>query len=340
MQPAKISVDAVATELDGVGQDIHVYLHKPTGEFVSLSTEELSAAEEGYDLEDYPDWQKEMIQTAAEVLESDEYVELPTSFDIHEYEIMDNFCWTLEPEIFREDMLNLIRGSGAFRRFKDAIYRHGIEDAWFAFRAQALRRIARRWLEDNAIPFTDDEDQAEASALADEDNTKPADVGEIILMNSMMQETYPILEMYQALRNQLVDILNDQDLTFRPGGENPTLGALCREIGETQQAYIDSFKSFTVDFSYSADEPGLETSVAQLKAWYSQLDAELKETVAGLPEETIQNKLIDRGGDFKLPLRIQLEVYREALLIFYGKVSVYLKAMGKPRPKQWQAWIA
>jgi hypothetical protein len=159
-------------------------------------------------------------------------------------------------------------------------------------------------------------------------------------MNSMMQETYPILEMYQALRNQLVDILNDQDLTFWPGGENPTLGALCREIGETQQAYINSFKTFTLDFSYRADEPELETSVAQLKAWFSQLDAELKETVAGLPEETIQNKLIDRGGDFKLPPRIQLEVYREALLIFYGKVSVYLKAMGKPRPQQWEDWIA
>jgi hypothetical protein len=36
----------------------------------------------------------------------------------------------------------------------------------------------------------------------------------------------------------------------------------------------------------------------------------------------------------------QLEVYKEALLIFYGKASVYLKAMGKPRPQQWQEWIA
>jgi IS605 OrfB family transposase len=31
--------------------------------------------------------------------------------------------------------------------------------------------------------------------------------------------------------------------------------------------------------------------------------------------------------------------YKEALLIFYGKVSMYLKAIGKILPEQWQEWI-
>jgi hypothetical protein len=35
----------------------------------------------------------------------------------------------------------------------------------------------------------------------------------------------------------------------------------------------------------------------------------------------------------------QLDVYRGALLIFYGKVGVYLKAIGVTLPPQWQAWI-
>jgi hypothetical protein len=34
-----------------------------------------------------------------------------------------------------------------------------------------------------------------------------------------------------------------------------------------------------------------------------------------------------------------LEIYKEALLIFYGKTSVYLKATGKELPEQWLAWI-
>jgi hypothetical protein len=37
---------------------------------------------------------------------------------------------------------------------------------------------------------------------------------------------------------------------------------------------------------------------------------------------------------------IQLHIYREALLSFYGKASVYLKALGKTLPEQWQSWIA
>jgi len=35
----------------------------------------------------------------------------------------------------------------------------------------------------------------------------------------------------------------------------------------------------------------------------------------------------------------QLDIYREALLIFYGKVSVYLKSMGRARPPEWREWI-
>lgn len=159
-------------------------------------------------------------------------------------------------------------------------------------------------------------------------------------MNSLMREYYPTFEYYQAMRNQLMEMLDENDLVFSPGGENPTLGALCLEIGETQVSYIESFKNFAQDFSYRNDEPSLERSVERLKAWYWKLDQELKSVLEGLSENDLRSRLVDRGGGFQLPLHIQLDVYKEALLIFYGKVSVYLKAMGKERPQQWQEWIA
>ncbi len=155
-----------------------------------------------------------------------------------------------------------------------------------------------------------------------------------------MKEYYPVFEMYQSLRNQLLETLTDDDLGYQLGGENPTLGALCREMGEVEHAYIESFKTFSQDFSYRNQTPGLEGSVENLSAWFEALDGELKVVIEGLSEDDIKNRTIDRGGDFILPPQIQLEVYKEALLIFYGKVSVYLKAMGKRRPKQWQEWIA
>jgi uncharacterized damage-inducible protein DinB len=159
-------------------------------------------------------------------------------------------------------------------------------------------------------------------------------------MNSIMQEQYPMLQQYQALRNQLMEMLSDDDLGYSPGGENRTLGALCREMGEVEHAYAQSFKTFRQDFHYRNEEEGLAGSVARLTAWFAALDEELKAALEALSEEEIQNRVIDRGGGFTLPPTIQLHVYREALLIFYGKTSVYLKAMDKVLPEQWQAWIA
>ncbi len=158
-------------------------------------------------------------------------------------------------------------------------------------------------------------------------------------MNSLMQEFYPIFEMYQALRNQLLELLTDDDLAFNLGGENISLGALCVEIGEIEASYIASFKTFKQDFTYRKEEPGLDCSVADLSIWFRELDQELKTVLAGLSEEDLRNRLVDRGDGFELPLHIQLDVYKEALLIFYGKVSVYLKALGKELPQQWQEWI-
>ena len=158
-------------------------------------------------------------------------------------------------------------------------------------------------------------------------------------MNSIMESYYPTFEYYQALRKQLMEILNDEDLSYSPGGDNASLGALCREIGETEYCYIHSFKTFTMDFSYRNTEPNLENSIAKLSTWYQELDQELKATIEALSDDDIQNRAIDRGPSFQTSLLIQLDIYKEALLIFYGKASVYLKAMDKERPEQWQQWI-
>jgi hypothetical protein len=48
----------------------------------------------------------------------------------------------------------------------------------------------------------------------------------------------------------------------------------------------------------------------------------------------------DFDEEYFSPLpKIQLDVYREALLICYGKVSVYLRAIDRPLPGQWLDWI-
>jgi hypothetical protein len=158
-------------------------------------------------------------------------------------------------------------------------------------------------------------------------------------MNSLMKEQGPILEQTQALRNQLMEMLTDEDLGYSPGGDNPTLGALCREMAEVQQSYVTSFQTFEQEFRHR-EQPELERSVERLAAWFKTLDRELSVTLESLSEEDLQNRVIDRGGGFVIPPTIQYHIYREALLIFYAKASVYLKVLGKTLPEQWQAWIA
>jgi hypothetical protein len=169
--------------------------------------------------------------------------------------------------------------------------------------------------------------------------------GEATPMNSMVREHLPgtYFREYQGLRDQLMEILADDDLGYRAGGSNPSLGALCREIGEIEHAYAESFRTFRLDFAFRATDPNLEISVAALSAWYRMLDRELMAAIEALSEDDIESRRIVRSDfdvdDFSPLPKIQLDVYREALLIFYGKVSVYLRAMGRALPPQWQAWI-
>ncbi len=164
-------------------------------------------------------------------------------------------------------------------------------------------------------------------------------------MNSLVREHLPAtyFEEYQSLRTILTEILTDDDLRAQLGGTTATLGALCREIGEIEHSYIESLKTFRQDFSYRHPDPTVETSVEALTAWYLALDRDLDEAIAALSDDDIANRRIVRD-DFEIdafnPLpAVQLDVYREALLIFYGKVSVYLRSLDKPLPLRWQEWI-
>ena len=156
--------------------------------------------------------------------------------------------------------------------------------------------------------------------------------------NRVMQERWPWIEGSHAMRAQAMGLLDDADLVFNPGGANMTLGALCREMGETEHSYLESLKTLKQDWSYRNEEAGLDGSVAQLKAWYAAMDEEMKSVVSALSDEDLA-KIVEREGAPTWPIETQLEVYLQALLIFFGKLTIYLKALNKPLPKEFQDYI-
>lgn len=155
-------------------------------------------------------------------------------------------------------------------------------------------------------------------------------------MNSIIENELPGT---QELRDELLDMISDADLAYELPGNNLTLGELCEEMGKTEQIYIHSFKTFKQDWGYSGSKPEATNSVESLKAWYKKLDAELYAVLNGLSEEDVQNKQIDRGHGFTPSLFVQFQVYHEALLIFYAKASIYLKALEKQLTDQWKIGI-
>lgn len=174
-----VSLRDLVDELQTLSHESHAYVKKSTGKVISISDddfetvrhmEEFDEIEEGDDNEiisstdGYSDLEIEFFQDVKNVLAmDDDYLKLPSKFDIDEYEIMERFCLSISDEKISDALLGKIRGSGAFRRFKDTIYRYGIEKDWFSFKNEAYKEIAIAWLESHGFAYTDDMNRREKS---------------------------------------------------------------------------------------------------------------------------------------------------------------------------------
>ena len=154
-------------------------------------------------------------------------------------------------------------------------------------------------------------------------------------MNRLMHTQAALLAETHHLREELLDAITDADLGFTPGGSNPTLAALLLKQGDCQQVYANAFASFRMDWTLEQSKP--TASVAGLRDWFATLDATLVASLEALSDADLERP-IDRGG-WSVPVETNFHIYREAVLIYAARTSVYLRALGKPLPQQTQVWI-
>ena len=139
----KAKLDDVIEALELRSDEGHYFYAVDTEEVVYVTIDDLRMAEDGEITDDLPEWQKDMVETAADIIENwDNHIKLPTQFDINEYNIMSEFCYSLESKTIRNQLLNAIKGSGAFRRFKTSIQHIGIEKQWYSFKDKYLYDMA------------------------------------------------------------------------------------------------------------------------------------------------------------------------------------------------------
>ena len=155
-------------------------------------------------------------------------------------------------------------------------------------------------------------------------------------MNALIKEHGELLSETQSFRTAMLAQLTDGDLAYALPG-NMTLGELCREMGETEHGYVAAFSRFEHEWGYRHPDPSVATSVAALRAWYEQLDDDLLAALNALTDDDIATRRL-RGGGWASVTK-EFHLYREALLIFYAKAGLYLRALDKPLSEEWIDWM-
>jgi hypothetical protein len=143
-----VNLQNIVDELSFIVDDRKSFVDRETGEVIPVAIADLGAAEEGEE-EDVDE------DALAIVKDWDRYEELPGKRDVNDWEIMREFCETVEPPKRRQELLGAIHGRGAFAHFKGLATEFGIIKEWYAFHEDALREIAREWCEENEIEYKD-----------------------------------------------------------------------------------------------------------------------------------------------------------------------------------------
>lgn len=149
----KVNLDEIIEGIELQTDECSSYLNIKTGKVVFITSEEFRAAEEDEPIDKYPEWQRESIEIAREILFGEDYLALPSKYDIDEYSIMEKFCFSIENKKISNYLYNSIRGKGAFRRFKNIINKYNLENDWYRFRDKKIRQIAIDWCEYNGIEY-------------------------------------------------------------------------------------------------------------------------------------------------------------------------------------------
>jgi len=134
----KVKLNDVIEGMEFADMEADYYYHTKTEAVVVYMDEALTgvdASELAEDIEE--NWQ--------------DNIHLPTKYEIDEYNMMEEFIWSLPEGAAQDKFKNLIRGRGAFRRFKDSVYDLNLQDKWYAYRDAAYVKQAKEWCERHGI---------------------------------------------------------------------------------------------------------------------------------------------------------------------------------------------
>lgn len=85
-----------------------------------------------------------------------QYLEMPSSHNVHEYEYMMAFIYSLTDAALQEELFNVIGQPGAFQNFRKVVEDHGETEHWEHFRDASVEQVGVEWARKYGIRIVKD----------------------------------------------------------------------------------------------------------------------------------------------------------------------------------------
>jgi len=166
MKRGTIDLDSLAEHIQISERGDHEYfLDKETGQVIALPQQVLRTGQHGKAQGNpaggtnpsIPEWARPLLPVARSILGGEmRYVQIPCLSPRFPYRTMVEFACSL-PEPDRDELLGLLQGKGAFRRFKHFLrLRPEHASSWRRFRDGKVKEIAALWLDCIGVDYEPD----------------------------------------------------------------------------------------------------------------------------------------------------------------------------------------
>ena len=145
-------------------------------------------------------------------------------------------------------------------------------------------------------------------------------------MNRLMKRYPELMELNQKLRHDVLDAISDEDLGHTLGGDTLSLAELLLQQGRWEDDYVQAWR--TLEMRHGSQSAPEQQTVAGFRAWFADIEQAVRTTLEAMSDEELSRPV--KRGTHSLPLEITVYTYRESLIIFAGKASLYLRSLGRP----------
>lgn len=112
-----IKIEAIIEELEIQFDEYQTFLNTNTGEFISVSSDELIAAEDEEPFDHLSGWELEVRMAAIDIVNNfEDYLEIPTKYDINEYEMIEEFCLVVRDQNIRNKLIVKLNPASTYGR--------------------------------------------------------------------------------------------------------------------------------------------------------------------------------------------------------------------------------